>query len=200
MRTKWKAQLDKKEIVLSCTNDSYAIDCTQKESTDYFITLIPTLKSTSQVHIQLAHASKKIVLKVDVRNEHSDCNITIFIKAEQNAHHVLEIYQEHTAFHTSSACRIKGILYDTSSITYTGLITLKKDSINATAEQTSKFLVMSETASVKSVPSLQVHHNQVQCGHATTVSYIDPLVMWYAAQRGIASEIIEHMIQEVFLK
>ena len=190
-----------KEIIINCydyATSVHTIMCDEQESYEALITIKSSYVGSANIILWVSHASKKIIIKTSVDSPDSTIDLRIYIKANHNAQHYLEIFQNHNVARTLSTCNIRGIVYDTSTINYQGLITLEKESINAVAEQKSNFLIMSESATVKSIPSLQVRHSQVQCGHATTISYIDPLVMWYASQRGINITTIEKIVEKAF--
>jgi Fe-S cluster assembly scaffold protein SufB len=190
-----------KEIVINCydyATSVHTIMCDDQKSYEGLITIKSSYVGSAKIILWVSHASKKIIIKTFVDSPNATIDLRIYIKADHNAQHYLEIIQNHNVARTVSTCNIRGIAYDTSIINYQGLITLEKKSINAQAEQKSNFLIMSENAAVKSIPSLQVQHSQVQCGHATTISYIDPLVMWYASQRGIDTATIEKIVEKAF--
>lgn len=188
-------------MIIRCddhTSSIYTLMCDEHVPTEYGITITSSYVGQVKIILWILHASKKVTVKISADHPNTEIDLEIYVKAEHNAQHHLRVFQNHKASHTTSTCMIKGIAYDTSIIDYQGLITLEKESINAHAEQKSRFLIMSETATIKSVPSLQVYHNQVQCGHATTISYIDPIIIWYAAQRGINTFVIEQLVEDVF--
>lgn len=190
--------MDKKELTIvtsEIVENVHTILCDEIMPTEYTITCISDSVLLRTVIIWILHASKKVTVKISADHPDTQIDLQIYIRALDNAQHYLKVLQDHTAFNTISKCMIKGIAYDTSIIDYQGLITLEKESINAQAEQKSKFLIMSEMATVRSVPSLQVHHNQVVCGHATTISYLDPIIIWYSMQRGISATRLEKFIE-----
>lgn len=172
--------------------------CDENVPVEYLISITSSYIGCAKIILWITHASKKVTIKISADHSDTQIDLQMYIRAEDNAQHYVKVFQDHTASGTISTCMIKGIAYDTSIIDYQGLITLEKESINAQAEQKSKFLIMSEMATVRSVPSLQVHHNQVQCGHATTISYIDPIMLWYAMQRGVNSTTVEQLVEKNF--
>ena len=201
MHTKWKVPLDNlqhKKIKIDTAGD-HTIICDDTDKLSYEIVLQPLQGESADVTLWITGASKDATILIVADNYHTKVNLQICVKAEDAQKHVLRIYQNHTVANTQSNCTIKGIAYDTSIIDYEGLITLEGGSENSHAHQTSNFLIMSDVATVRSVPSLQAHHNNLECGHATTISYVDPLVVWYAAQRGVPVATIEQLIEKNFL-
>ena len=186
-----------KKIKIDTAGD-HTIMCDDMQLMSYEIVLQPLQAESFNVILWVTGVSKCLIIMVMVDNHHTKVDLHIFVKAENTQKHLLRIYQNHIAANTQTACTIRGIAYDTSTIDYEGLITLEPGSDNAQAYQTSTFLIMSDFATVRSVPSLQSHHNNLQCGHSTTISYLDSIVMWYAAQRGIPITTLEQLIEKNF--
>ncbi len=193
----------KKELVVHCSGESssiYTIMCDDSNESEYSITISSTYVGTSYITLWISHATKKVTVNLVANVSYADIAIQIGIKTAQDTKHSLQVIQRHTASHTISTCTIKGIVYDSATIDYEGIVVLQPGSIQADAQQRSNFLIMSESATVKSMPSLQAHHNKLQCGHATTISYLDPVMLWYAHQRGLPSSCLEMLIEEVFFQ
>lgn len=193
----------KKELVVHCSDlrtSVHTIMCDDVCESEYHITITSTYVGKSCIILWISHATKKVTVNLIANLSHADVAIQIGIKTAQDIKHSLQVIQYHAAPHTTSTCTIKGIAYDSASIDYEGFVVLELGSIQADAQQRSNFLIMSENATVKSMPSLQAHHNKLQCGHATTISYLDPVMLWYAHQRGLLSSCLEELIEEVFFQ
>lgn len=188
------------DILFTDILTSQILMCDDQENIEYDISVTSESISQSKLLIWITGASKKVTVNVVMNTVHTYITIDICIRAQKDSKHIVRVNQHHTVPDTQSDCPIKGIAYDSSIIDYEGLITLEPGSHNAQANQKSTFLIMSESATVRSVPSLEVHHNNVACGHSTIVSYLDPVVLWYGAQRGLKEEKMEILIENVFFK
>lgn len=62
-----------------------------------------------------------------------------------------------------------------------------------------KALLLSEDASARAVPSLEIEADAVRCGHGSTTSRLDALQQFYLASRGIAPEDSRRMLVDAFL-
>lgn len=194
--------MKKKELIIHCSDlgtSDHTIMCDDVCESEYHIIITSTYVGKSCITLWISHATKKVTVNLIAHVSHANVAIQIGIKTAQNNKHSLQVIQHHTAAHTTSTCTIKGIAYDSAIIDYEGSVVLEPGSIQADAQQRSNFLIMSENATVKSMPSLQAHHNELQCGHATTISYLDPVMLWYAHQRGISISVLEDMIEDLFL-
>lgn len=94
----------------------------------------------------------------------------------------------HRADRTSSRMESKGALYDSAKAVYRGLIHIPKGIFGSTGFERSDTLLLSKQAQAVSIPELEIGNNDVQCGHASTISRIDTEKMFYFQSRGISAD------------
>jgi Fe-S cluster assembly protein SufD len=102
--------------------------------------------------------------------------------------------QDHDAPHTSSELLFKGAVEDEAESVYSGLIRLRPAAQRANATQTNRNLVLSEGASAKSIPNLEIECDDVRCSHASAVGPIDADQLYYLATRGVPPDVAERLI------
>ena len=102
--------------------------------------------------------------------------------------------QDHDAPHTTSELLFKGAVEDEADSVYSGLIRLRPPAQRANATQTNRNLVLSEGASAKSIPNLEIECDDVRCSHASAVGPIDADQLYYLATRGVPPEAAERLI------
>ena len=102
--------------------------------------------------------------------------------------------QDHDAAHTSSELLFKGAVEDEAESVYSGLIRLRPGALRANATQTNRNLVLSEGASAKSIPNLEIECDDVRCSHASAVGPIDPDQLYYLETRGVPPDVAERLI------
>src|SRR6266550_1396755 len=102
--------------------------------------------------------------------------------------------QDHDAPHTTSELLFKGAVEDEANSVYSGLIRLRPSAQRANATQTNRNLVLSEGASAKSIPNLEIECDDVRCAHASAVGPIDADQLYYLATRGVPPEVAERLI------
>ena len=102
--------------------------------------------------------------------------------------------QDHDAAHTTSELLFKGAVEDEAESVYSGLIRLRPSAQRANATQTNRNLVLSEGASAKSIPNLEIETDDVRCSHASTVGPIDRDQLYYLETRGVPPDVAERLI------
>jgi Fe-S cluster assembly protein SufD len=102
--------------------------------------------------------------------------------------------QDHAAPHTTSELLFKGAVEDEAESVYSGLVRLRPNAQRANATQTNRNLVLSEGASAKSIPNLEIECDDVRCSHASAVGPIDADQLYYLATRGVPPDVAERLI------
>ena len=102
--------------------------------------------------------------------------------------------QDHDASHTTSELLFKGAVEDEAESVYSGLIHLRPAAQRANATQTNRNLVLSEGASAKSIPNLEIECDDVRCSHASAVGPIDDDQLYYLESHGVPPEAAERLI------
>lgn len=92
---------------------------------------------------------------------------------------------EHLASHTTSDMFVRGVLDDASSAVYRGLVKVHEGAAGCQGYQQEDTLLLSDQASVSSVPDLEILNNDVRCSHGVTTTHIDDLKLFYARSRGM---------------
>lgn len=100
---------------------------------------------------------------------------------------------------TKSIVIIKGILKNSSSIDFNGLVKINKGSNLANAWLGAHLLLLSDKAKGRAVPSLEILENDVKAGHATTVGKLDELEIFYLMSRGLSKVQAKQFIVKGFL-
>ncbi len=108
-------------------------------------------------------------------------------------------FQVHQARDTTSNLLFKGVLDDSSTSIYTGLIRVAPEAAGTNAFQTNRNIKLSDEAWAESVPNLEIENNDVRCSHASTVSPIDAEQRFYLESRGVPTTAAERLIVEGFL-
>ncbi len=108
--------------------------------------------------------------------------------------HDFRTLQHHIGPRTTSELLFKGAVQDHSQSVYSGLIKIGVDARNAVANQANRNLLLSPTASVESVPNLEIENNEVKCSHASAVGPVDHDHRYYLELRGVPPEEAERLI------
>ena len=93
----------------------------------------------------------------------------------------------------------KGVLDGRARGVFQGKVIVRPDAQKTDGKQMAQALMLSEDAEFDSKPELEIHADDVVCGHGATVAEIDPALMFYLANRGIPRDDARAMLIESFV-
>ena len=105
----------------------------------------------------------------------------------------------HQQPHTTSKIIVKGALDGSAMVNYDGLVKIEPGAVGTNAWLAAHLLLLSDKASGRAVPSLEILENDIKAGHATTVGRVNDLEMFYLRSRGISEKAAKSLIIEGFL-
>lgn len=105
----------------------------------------------------------------------------------------------HQNLNTKSRIIVKGAINDNANINYDGLVKIEHGAKGTDAHLAANFLLLSERAKGRAVPSLEILENDIKAGHATTVGRISDLELFYLMSRGLSGETAKKLIVQGFL-
>jgi Fe-S cluster assembly protein SufD len=107
--------------------------------------------------------------------------------------------QDHIAPKTESDLLFKAALTDHASIVWNGVVDVRKTASQASANQTNRNLLLSDTASASPTPILEISaHDVSKCSHGATVGPVDREQLFYLQSRGIREDEAERMLVDGF--
>jgi len=164
----------------------YVLRCAQDSIVHYGFVSAHTTSSTMSFDVELlGERAQALVRGVYIGND------TAIVTLTTN--------QRHEAAHTMSDVRINGCLAGQARALYHGKIYVAGNAVGTQAEQRNDTLLLSTCASARSIPSLEVLTNQVQCAHGSAVGRVDEEQIRYMQTRGIARERARHLLIEGFV-
>jgi len=105
----------------------------------------------------------------------------------------------HKAPNTFSRTIIKGVLDDTASANYEGMVRIENGAKNADVDLKAHTILLSKKAKAIAIPRLDVLENEVKAGHGATVGKIDEEQLFYIMSRGLTKDQAKHIIIKGFL-
>lgn len=105
---------------------------------------------------------------------------------------------DHIAPHCNSMELYKGVLDDESKGTFRGKIMVQKDAQKTNSYQKTDNLLLSDNASMNSMPQLEIYADDVKCSHGATVGYLDSEAMFYLQSRGINDKEARLLLMNAF--
>ena len=114
--------------------------------------------------------------------------------ADETQHFDHRTEQDHVAPNCTSDLLYKGALRDASRGVFSGWVHVRPGAQKTDAMQTSRNVILSESAFARAIPNLEIEANDVRCGHAASVGPVDEEQRFYLESRGIPAKLAERLI------
>ncbi len=105
---------------------------------------------------------------------------------------------DHATPHCASHEFYHGILGGQSRGVFNGKIFVRKDAQKTDAKQTSRNLLLTDTAQVDTKPQLEILADDVKCTHGATVGQLNDEALFYCRTRGIAEVNARRLLTHAF--
>jgi Fe-S cluster assembly protein SufD len=120
--------------------------------------------------------------------------------ADERQHFDHRSVQDHAAQNCTSDLLYKGALRDESRAVYSGWVHVRPGAQKTNAMQTSRNMVLSESAKADAIPNLEIEANDVRCGHAASVGPVEEETLFYLQSRGIPRDEAERLVVTGFFQ
>jgi Fe-S cluster assembly protein SufD len=97
----------------------------------------------------------------------------------------IELVINHLVPGTESTVILKGVASDQSKLKIKGLIKIEKNCPRTVSHLTQRVLLLSNEAQAETVPDLEILTDDVVCSHASSISNIDEVQLFYLMSRGL---------------
>jgi len=142
----------------------------------------------------------KVWIQNDLAGQGATSRVTGAYFADHEQRLDYDTFQEHIAPNTTSDFAFKGVLRDTASAVWRGMIRVEEGAQKTNAYQENRNLLLSKTAHVDSIPGLEILANDVRCTHGATLSQVDREQLFYAMARGLSRQEAERLIVRGFFQ
>jgi Fe-S cluster assembly protein SufD len=105
---------------------------------------------------------------------------------------------EHGVPDCTTRQRFKAILAGRGRGVFGGSIRVQRTGQGSDAHMRSDNLLLSRNAEVDTKPQLEIHADDVKCGHGATVGQLDPTALFYLRSRGIPESQARHLLTQGF--
>lgn len=123
--------------------------------------------------------------RVDLARSGAECRLDGVFIADGRRHIDQHLHVEHAAPHTASRQTWRGIAAGRGRGIFDARVVVQPGAAKADARQSSRNLLLSPHAEIDVKPQLQIHADDVQCGHGATVGQLDEAQVFYLQSRGI---------------
>jgi Fe-S cluster assembly protein SufD len=130
----------------------------------------------------------------------SSARVTGAYAGNDSQHLDFDTTQEHAAPNTTSDLAFRGVLEESATAVWRGMIRVDPGAQQTDAYQESRNLLLSKSAHADAIPGLEIEANDVRCTHAAAVAQIDGEQLHYLRSHGLADEQAKRLIIEGFLE
>jgi Fe-S cluster assembly scaffold protein SufB len=189
-----------KERVVIVVADYAQLSCIITDSVHNSRRIAIHIFASSKMHCHLILLGKGLQeFQVFLEGDASEATINgIYIANAQQAIGMKTV-QHHRGKAAKSTLMIHGIATDNATVSYEGLIVIDQSAHGTYAAQENKNIVLSKSAHVRSIPSIEVLNNEVECFHGSAISYVDEDHFFYLQARGLDASQARRVLLEQFL-
>ncbi len=126
-------------------------------------------------------------INVSLDGEFAEADVLGLYLMDRSQHIDNQIYINHNAPHCTSNEKFKGILDDESSAVFNGYIHVARQAQKTNAYQNNNNILLKRTATVDTMPFLEIYADDVKCSHGATIGQLDQEAMFYLRSRGISA-------------
>ena len=138
-------------------------------------------------------------LEVLLNEEFATCNLYSISILKNSAIVNHDVKMNHNSPNCESTQIFKGIFNGSSSGEFNSVVFVKKDAQQTSSMQQNNNIILSDYASVRSNPQLEIFADDVQCAHGSTVGQIDSDALFYLRSRGISQDVATSILLQGFL-
>ena len=142
----------------------------------------------------------KVRMTTRLVGQGSEARVTGGYAGGNSQHLDYDTLQEHAAENTVSDLAFRGVLSDSSTAVWRGMIKVEEGAQKTDAFQECRNMMLSPDAHADAIPGLEILADDVACTHAAAIAQVDPNQMFYLESRGLDDETSRSMIVEGFLQ
>lgn len=105
---------------------------------------------------------------------------------------------EHARPHTTSRELYKGVLDGAAHGVFLGNVKVLAGAAKTVSQQTNRNLLLSPQAAVDTTPQLEIHNDDVQCSHGSTIGQLSKDALFFLRSRGIGEETARLLLTQAF--
>jgi len=144
--------------------------------------------------LSLGGSWSRTQVNVELAGEGARCELDGLYLVDQEQLHDVHLAVRHRVPDCTSREDFRGILGGRGRAVFDGFIEVVRDAQGSDARLSNNNLLLSRDAEVDTKPSLEIHADDVQCSHGTTVGQIEPDLLFYLRSRGIPEAEARRMI------
>ena len=137
-------------------------------------------------------------IEVDLNGENSDASLYgLYLTSEKQRVENCTIVN-HNMQKSRSEEFYKGVLDGNSNAIFNGRIYVAHGAVGTKAKQMNQNILLSERATIKSSPALEIYTDDVECNHGAVSGQLDEETLFYMRSRGIGMEKAKELLTYAF--
>ena len=137
-------------------------------------------------------------LHVDLAGRGAECDLTSLAMAGTGQRMDNRTHVDHRSEGCMTHELYKGIYAGQARGSFDGLIHVHRDAQQTAAHQTNRNLLLSDDATVRSIPRLEIYADDVKCSHGSTTGQLDGEQVFFLRSRGFDAAAARVMLARAF--
>jgi Fe-S cluster assembly protein SufD len=152
------------------------------------------------VALGFGSARGKVRMETKLAGRGSSAKVTGAYVGDGSQHLDYDTTQEHAAADTNSDLAFRGVLGESATAVWRGMIRVDPGAQRTDAFQESRNLLLSDRAHADAIPGLEIEADDVRCTHAAAVAQVDAEQLYYLRARGLAEADAKKLVIDGFLQ
>jgi Fe-S cluster assembly protein SufD len=172
------------------------------EAASHLATWLATLRKASAYRVFQLTAATQLVrnnLFTTFAGEGAKLDISGAFLGRGGEHIDTTLVVDHAVPYCESRELFKGVLTDRAHGVFQGKVIVRPNAQKSDGKQMAQVLMLSQDAEFDSKPELEIHADDVVCGHGSTVAEIDDDLLFYMRARGIPVTEARALLIESFI-
>ncbi len=150
-------------------------------------------------HVEAAYAdfdkgNKKCLFNFSLNGENASVNWHLASLTSGTDKKEFDVSFTHNVSHTTAMMNNYGVCENNSTLIFSGIGHIKKDSKGAKTHQNAKIMVFDKNCTAKALPILKIDENDVEASHAACVGKVSDEHLFYLMSRGLSNEEAKRII------
>lgn len=137
--------------------------------------------------------------RVELNEIGASCEMKGIFVTQNHQDYINNIIMHHRAVNTHSDQNYKGIAQDSSCANFFSRVIVEENAQKISSNQSNKNLLLSNNATIRTKPELEIYADDVQCAHGATVGELDDNALFYLRTRGIPLARAKAMLTYAFI-
>ena len=150
--------------------------------------------------LSLGGTLSRLDLAVRLVGDDAGCELNGVFLADGTQHTDTHSCIEHVVPRTRSSQDYRGLADGKGRGVFNGKVVVHKDAQKTDAKQSSRNLLLSNTAEIDTRPELEIYADDVKCSHGATTGQLDPTALFYLRSRGIAADEARGLLALAFVE